>query len=238
MVRARPSRQRDGATGSGYLTSGGEEEFKSINAIATSLESDAAKAGPPRLPSDSLLGDWTLLYSSNRFTAAGGGKLLEGEQAPGGVRDIRQVITRDTFSNVVTLAPWPGVIDAFKGASVTLSLDHDYKVVSQSYPARLRISLREVRRTFSTDDESGPDSGSDWQGDNFLTKLVPKTSQYTVPAPFRRENSPLSEFDVTYLSETLRITRGTGAGQELRIFQRAPYVEEVWGMDEVYPTTD
>ena len=131
------------------------------------------------------------------------------------MRGIRQVITADTFSNVVTLAPWPGIVDAFKDASVTLSLDHDYKVVSQRYPARLRISLRGVRRTFATGGEAEDEGGGGgWSQDNLLTRLVPKSTSYTVPPPFRRDNSPLSEFDLTFLSDdgTLRITRGNGGG--------------------------
>ena len=118
------------------------------------------------------------------------------------------------WSNVVKIAPWPDAL--LPGASVTLSLDHEVKIISKQYPARLRIALTGVRRRFSAGESNNP-----------ITALIPAATSYTVPPPLielsRLQDSvtqQLSEFDITYLSETIRITRGASSRQELRIFER------------------
>ena len=79
------------------------------------------------------------------------------------------------------------------GSPVDLELQHDVKVLSTQYPATFEISLQAVR------------VGKGGQG-------------VTLPLPLAQKSLGAGVFDVTYVSDELRITRGVYG--ELRIFSR------------------
>lgn len=183
-----------------------------VRQLVAMLECGAAKPGSiVSLPQDweSIDGTWQLLYSSNDFTVAGGGALIDGSSSTTSFANVTQEIdhAEGRFSNVVSLSPWPAGL--LEDSSVTLWLDHDLKVLSESTPARLSIELSRVRRRFTrpTGGLAAP-----------FVSAVPESSDYNVPRT--GFSGGRGEFDVTFIGSGIRITRSTSILKELRIFEK------------------
>lgn len=207
------------------------------------MEQNGETIGFPR---DLMLldGEWTLAFSSTLAGPAGKGVpdlLFDSPlsdlvaSSPLLPREVEQTIDVNgrRVVNCLSLAPWPagkvgealssalgplgGVVGDLQRAAVRLELDHSFSVEGEGSGGRRQaaagskvdVRLEVVRRSL---DGVSDDAGG-------LTQLIPKASEYSLPAPLDMFAS--GSFDTPYVDEQLRVSRGCGPGpRELRVFVR------------------
>ncbi|TVU25148.1 hypothetical protein EJB05_27632, partial [Eragrostis curvula] len=179
-----------------------QEDLDRADAAARALEAAAAGGGPVDLNKDidRLQGRWRLLYSSAFSSRTLGGSRPgppTGRLLPitlGQVFQRIDVVSRD-FDNIVELelgAPWP-----FPPVEATATLAHKFEIVGTS-----GIKITFEKTTVKT------------KGN--LSQLPPLELP-RIPDNLRPpSNTGSGEFEVTYLDDDTRITRGDRG--ELRVF--------------------
>lgn len=232
----------------------GADQQEMIAAIAR-LESSAS---PPTFPGelDKVDGSWDLVFTTNAISLSPSmlstlgplsSPLVDVPGLPIRTQSVKQEIDvqSNRVRNVLTIAASPeaglgafrlpgplgDLLAGLESTELTLVLDHRATVEiatsttsARAAPARLRIELEQVRRLLTAP------PGGEGRLDEGLLALVPKETSVDVPFPLGAWGA--GRFDTTYVSSSLRVSRGVSPGSELRLFRRSPTPTTVVAEDQ------
>ena len=171
----------------------GRDAVQVIKQCVATLELSQAKSDTLTFPAlwEAIDGDWVLKYSNNA-----GATITNAAGLPGAVRAVVAGVRSPTLTVVQRIQGAAGRVDHVLQLPYnrgTITLHHDARVSSDHRPAQVAIDLHSVR----------------------LDGRVIKNRTLRLPGPsyLRR-----GYFDVTYVDDALRISRGPYG--ELRVFTR------------------